>query len=229
MSKIILEIKELWKSFFFKGERVDVLKGINLNIHSGEAIAIIGASGVGKSTFLHILGALERPTKGTVLYYGKDIFNLSAKELARFRNQKIGFVFQFHYLLPEFTALENLMLPALIAGWSKEKAKKRANELLEEVVLTEKAHHRPGELSGGEQQRVAIARALMLEPEIVLADEPTGNLDEMTAKKVQMLLFSLYQKKRITLIVATHNLRFAALFPICYELTDGQFKRRELK
>ncbi|MDL1957297.1 MAG: ABC transporter ATP-binding protein [Candidatus Desulfofervidus auxilii] len=229
MSKIILEIKELWKSFFFKGERIDVLKGINLNIHTGEAIAIIGASGVGKSTFLHILGALERPTKGTVLYYGKDIFNLSPKELARFRNQKIGFVFQFHYLLPEFTALENLMLPALIAGWSKEKAKKRANELLEEVVLTEKAHHRPGELSGGEQQRVAIARALMLEPEIVLADEPTGNLDEMTAKKVQMLLFSLYQKKRITLIVATHNLRFAALFPICYELTDGQFKRRELK
>jgi len=229
MNEILFQIKKLWKSFMFKGESIDVLKGIDLDIFAGDAIAITGASGVGKSTFLHILGALEKPTKGKVLYRGRNIFELSSDELAKFRNQKIGFVFQFHYLLSEFTALENVMLPALIAGWPKAKAKERAKDLLKEVGLSEEIDRRPGELSGGEQQRIAIVRALMLEPEIILADEPTGNLDEVTAERVQMLLFSLHKKSQITLLVATHNLKFAALFPICYELTGGKLKRRIFK
>lgn len=221
----LLEVEDLWKSFQTKKERIDVLRGINLRIYPGDSIAIIGASGVGKSTFLHILGTLERPTHGQVLYKGKDVFRLLPDALARFRNQKIGFIFQFHYLLPEFNALENVMLPALIAGWTYEKARAKAKVLLEEVGLEDRVNHRAGELSGGEQQRVAIARALILEPEIILADEPTGNLDETTAQHVQQLLFSLQEKTGVAMLVTTHNLKLASSFPVCYELSAGQLKR----
>ncbi len=223
----LLEVRNLWKSFSHKEYQIEILKGIDLKIFKGNTIAITGASGVGKSTLLHILATLERPTKGKVFYKGQDLFQLSSDALARFRNQKLGFVFQFHYLLPEFTAWENVMLPALIAGWSEKKAKEKARRLLQEVGVYHRRNHRPGELSGGEQQRVAIARALVLEPELIWADEPTGNLDQNTAEKVQSLLFSIHQKTGITMIVATHNLKLASLFAICYELTQGQLIRKQ--
>ncbi len=222
MREILLKIKRVKKSFHQKSELIEVLKGINLDVYAGDRIVITGASGVGKSTLLHILGTLEKPTAGQVFYKGNDLFCLSAKSLAQFRNQKIGFIFQFHYLLLEFNALENVMLPALIAGWTKKKAALKAEELLDEVGLKDKLHYQIGELSGGEQQRVAIARALILEPEIVLADEPTGSLDEKTAEKVKELLFSLQKRKGMTLIVATHNLKLASSFPLWYELSHGQ-------
>ena len=218
----LLKIKNLKKSFHKKNEVIEVLKGINLDVYPGDRIVITGASGVGKSTFLHILGTLEKPTAGQIFYKESDIFCLSAEALAQFRNQKIGFIFQFHYLLSEFNALENVMLPALIAGWTKKRAALKAEELLTEVGLKDKLHYQIGELSGGEQQRVAIARALILEPEIVLADEPTGSLDEKTAEKVKELLFSLQKRKGMTLIVATHNLKLASSFPLWYELSHGQ-------
>ena len=223
----LLEVRNLWKSFSHKEYQIEILKGIDLKIFKGNTIAITGASGVGKSTLLHILATLERPTKGKVFYKGQDLFQLSSDALARFRNQKLGFVFQFHYLLPEFTAWENVMLPALIAGWSEKKAKEQARRLLQEVGVYHRRNHRPGELSGGEQQRVAIARALVLEPELIWADEPTGNLDQNTAEKVQSLLFSIHQKTGITMVVATHNLKLASLFAICYELTQGQLIRKQ--
>ncbi len=222
MREILLKIKRVKKSFHQKSELIEVLKGINLDVYAGDRIVITGASGVGKSTLLHILGTLEKPTAGQVFYKGNDLFCLSAKSLAQFRNQKIGFIFQFHYLLLEFNALENVMLPALIAGWTKKKAALKAEELLDEVGLKDKLHYQIGELSGGEQQRVTIARALILEPEIVLADEPTGSLDEKTAEKVKELLFSLQKRKGMTLIVATHNLKLASSFPLWYELSHGQ-------
>jgi len=223
----LLEVKNLWKSFSNKEYKIEILKGIDLKIFRGDTIAITGTSGVGKSTLLHILATLERPTKGKVFYKGQDLFQLSSDALARFRNQKLGFIFQFHYLLPEFTALENVMLPALIAGWPEKKAKAQAKRLLEEVGVYHRRNHRPGELSGGEQQRVAIARALVLEPELIWADEPTGNLDQITAEKVQNLLFSLHKKTGITMVVATHNLRLASFFAICYELTRGQLIKKK--
>jgi lipoprotein-releasing system ATP-binding protein len=161
-----------------------------------------------------------------VFYKGEDIFRLSPDALARFRNQKMGFIFQFHYLLPEFTALENVMLPALIAGWPEKKAMEQAKRLLTEVEVYHRRSHRPGELSGGEQQRIAIARSLVLEPELIWADEPTGNLDQVTAERVQNLLFSLHKNIRITIFVATHNLKLASLFSVCYELTCGQLIKR---
>lgn len=225
MNKALLEVKDLYKHFKTDKHRIDVLKGINFEVYPGEGIAIIGASGVGKSTLLHILGTLERPSMGTVLYEGENVFKLSVKELARFRNQNIGFIFQFHYLLSEFNALENVMLAALIAGWDASKAKEEALSILSKLGLADKLKQRIGELSGGERQRVAIARALILKPKLILADEPTGNLDEETASKTQDLLFELNQKG-LTIIVATHNLRLASLFPLCYELTGGTLKEK---
>lgn len=224
MNKPLLEVKNLYKHFKTDKHRIDVLKGIDFEVYPGEGIAIIGASGVGKSTLLHILGTLERPSMGTVLYEGKNVFKLALKELARFRNQTVGFIFQFHYLLSEFNALENVMLAALIAGWDASKANEEALSILSELGLADKLKQRIGELSGGERQRVAIARALILKPKLILADEPTGNLDEETASKTQDLLFGLNQKG-LTIIVATHNLRLASLFPLCYELTGGTLRR----
>ena len=201
---------------------MEVLKGVDLTFSRGEKAAIVGASGVGKTTFLHVLGTLDRPTAGKVLYEGKDIYTLNEKELALFRNREIGFVFQFHHLLPEFTALENTMMPCLIQGISKKESASRAESILTLVGLKERLPHKPGELSGGEQQRVAVARALVLEPKVLLADEPTGNLDTKTGESVFDLLQEINQIKGVTLIVVTHNLKLAEKLSRQIQLVDGK-------
>ena len=185
-------------------------------------IAIIGASGVGKSTLLHIIGTLDRPTEGKVLFDGNDIFKLDSEELARFRNKKIGFVFQFHHLLPEFTALENTMMPALINRTDKAEAEDIAKKLLKEVGLGERLNHKPGKLSGGEQQRVAVARALVLSPELVLADEPTGNLDTHTGEEIHSLLREINKTKGTTFILVTHNEKLASRADRIVKMVDGR-------
>jgi len=220
--KELIQVQQLFKSFGNGAKKVEVLRGIDLIFSQGEKAAIVGASGVGKTTLLHILGTLDRPTSGKVLYSGRDIFTLNEKELASFRNQEIGFVFQFHHLLPEFTALENTMMPCLIQGTSKKEAALRAEAMLTLVGLKDRLPHKPGELSGGEQQRVAVARALVLEPKILLADEPTGNLDSKTGESVFALLQELNRIKNITLIVVTHNPNLAAQMPRQVILTDGK-------
>ncbi len=217
-----IQVQQLYKSFGNGAKRVDVLKGIDLTFNQGERAAIVGVSGVGKTTLLHILGTLDRPTAGKVLYRGKDIFTLNERELALFRNREIGFVFQFHHLLPEFNALENTMMPCLIQGISKKEAAFRAETILSLVGLKERLSHKPGELSGGEQQRVAVARALVLEPKVLLADEPTGNLDTKTGESVFHLLQELNQIKGVTLIVVTHNLKLASQLPRQINLVDGK-------
>jgi len=201
---------------------VEVLKGVDLTFSRGERAAIVGASGVGKTTFLHVLGTIDRPTAGKVLYEGKDIYTLNEKDLALFRNREIGFVFQFHHLLPEFTALENTMMPCLIQGISKKESASRAESILTLVGLKERLPHKPGELSGGEQQRVAVARALVLEPKVLLADEPTGNLDTKTGESVFDLLQEINQIKGVTLIVVTHNLKLAEKLSRQIQLVDGK-------
>src|SRR5213594_4329062 len=188
---------------------VQVLTGLDVEVEAGERIAIVGESGVGKSTLLHLLGALDQPTGGRILFEGVDVFARSEAELAVFRNREIGFVFQFHHLLGDFTALENVMLPSLIARRPYAATRARATELLERVGLRERLAHRPGQLSGGEQQRVAVARALVLRPRLLLADEPTGNLDPATGEDVQQLMFELNQEHGAALVVATHNDRQA--------------------
>jgi lipoprotein-releasing system ATP-binding protein len=222
--KELIQVRELFKSFGNGAKRVEVLKGINLIFSQGERSAIVGASGVGKTTLLHILGTLDRPTAGSVLYGGKDIFTLNERNLALFRNREIGFVFQFHHLLPEFNALENTMIPCLIQGISKKEAALRAETILTSVGLKDRLSHKPGELSGGEQQRVAVARALVLEPKVLLADEPTGNLDTKTGESVFDLLRELNQIKGITLIIVTHNLKIASQMPRQIQLIDGKAK-----
>jgi len=201
---------------------VEVLRGVDLTFSRGEKTAIVGASGVGKTTLLHILGTLDRPTTGKVLYEGKDIYTLNEKDLALFRNREIGFVFQFHHLLPEFSALENTMMPCLIQGNPKREAVSRAEAILTLVGLKERLSHKPGELSGGEQQRVAVARALVLEPKVLLADEPTGNLDTKTGESVFDLLQELNQIRGVTLIVVTHNLKLAEKLSRQIQLIDGK-------
>jgi lipoprotein-releasing system ATP-binding protein len=220
--KDLIQVQQLYKSFGNGAKQVDVLKGIDLTFNQGERAAIVGVSGVGKTTLLHILGTLDRPTTGKVLYRGKDIFTLNERELALFRNREIGFVFQFHHLLPEFNALENTMMPCLIQGISKKEAAFRAETILSLVGLKERLSHKPGELSGGEQQRVAVARALVLEPKVLLADEPTGNLDTKTGESVFHLLQELNQIKGVTLIVVTHNLKLASQLPRQINLVDGK-------
>jgi len=189
---------------------VQVLSGFDLEVRAGERVAVVGESGVGKSTLLHLLGALDRPTDGQVLFDGADVFALPEAELASFRNRELGFVFQFHHLLGDFTALENVMLPGLIARRPAAATHTRAVELLARVGLKDRLHHRPGQLSGGEQQRVAVARAVMQRPRLVLADEPTGNLDPATGETVQQLLLELNREHGCALIVATHNDRLAS-------------------
>jgi len=201
---------------------VEVLRGVDLTFSRGEKAAIVGASGVGKTTLLHILGTLDRPTTGKVLYEGKDIYTLNEKDLALFRNREIGFVFQFHHLLPEFSALENTSMPCLIQGNTKREAVSRAEAILTLVGLKERLSHKPGELSGGEQQRVAVARALVLEPKVLLADEPTGNLDTKTGESVFDLLQELNQIRGVTLIVVTHNLKLAEKLSRQIQLIDGK-------
>jgi lipoprotein-releasing system ATP-binding protein len=220
--KELIQVQKLFKSYGNGTKRVEVLKGVDLTFSQSEKAAIVGASGVGKTTLLHVLGTLDRPTSGKILYEGKDIYTLNAKNLALFRNREIGFVFQFHHLLPEFNALENTMMPCLIQGIPKEESVSRAEAILTLVGLKERLSHKPGELSGGEQQRVAVARALVLEPKVLLADEPTGNLDTKTGESVFDLLQELNQIRGVTLIVVTHNLRLAEKLSRQIQLVDGK-------
>jgi lipoprotein-releasing system ATP-binding protein len=223
-SATVISVDGVTKTFV-SGEdrhgRLVVLRGCTLDIHEGEIIAIIGASGAGKSTLLHILGTLDRPTSGRVLYEGTDVFALGDDDLARFRNQKIGFVFQFHHLLPEFSALENVAMPSLIRGRKLTDVKSKALELLKEVGLEERAEYRPPKLSGGEQQRVAVARALMNSPSVVLADEPSGNLDSENAHMLHRLIWTLSRKRRQTFVVVTHNEALARQADRVVRIVDG--------
>jgi len=220
----LMEVRGLCKTYVTGANRVEVLKGIDLELQAGTTTALVGASGAGKSTLLQILGALDRPSSGTVHFHDSDIFSKSDSELAAFRNRSIGFVFQFHHLLPEFTALENVMMPALIARHDQKDADKTARELLSDVGLAHRLTHRPGELSGGEQQRVAIARALALSPELLLADEPTGNLDMKTSEGVHELLSELQARRGLTLVIVTHNEHLAAAMEHTVRLVDGHLE-----
>lgn len=221
----LLRVEDLHKSFVEGGEEIHVLRGLDLELGMGERVAIVGESGVGKSTLLHILGTLDRPSRGKVIFQDQELSGLNDEALSELRNREIGFVFQFHYLLPDFDAVENVMLPALIQGWEWERARARALKLLEAVGLKDRVSHRPGKLSGGEQQRVAVARCVILEPRLILADEPTGDLDPHTAEEVQELLFRLNEERGVALVVATHNRRFAAKMGTQMELRDGRLWR----
>jgi len=218
----LLITKNLHKSFHINGQELHILKGIDITIYQGEMIAIMGASGVGKSTLLNILGALDRPTTGEIIFSGTNIFEKSDAELASFRNRKVGFVFQFHHLLPEFNALENVMLPTMILKMDQRKAISLAEDVLSRVGLKDRMKHRPGELSGGEQQRVAIARALITNPGIVLADEPTGNLDSHTGEDVFALLKRINREYNTTFVIVTHNEKLALQADRILKMVDGQ-------
>jgi lipoprotein-releasing system ATP-binding protein len=220
----LLKVRGLCKTYSMGRHMIEVLAGIDLELEAATTTALVGASGAGKSTLLHLLGALDRPTSGTVYFRDEDIFKKNDRELASFRNRSIGFVFQFHHLLPEFTSLENVMMPALIARVPKNEARALAEELLNDVGLAQRMIHRPGELSGGEQQRVAIARALVLSPALLLADEPTGNLEMKTSDGVHAVLNELQQKKGLTLVVVTHNERLAAAMGKTVRLIDGRLE-----
>ncbi len=216
----LITVKDLNKTFVSSGRHLQVLHDISFEIAEGDMTALTGPSGVGKSTLLHILGTLDRPTAGQVLYEDSNVFTFSNDELARFRRSSIGFVFQFHHLLPEFNTLENTLMPALIAGIRNEDAEKKARKLLDDVGLSERITHKPGELSGGEQQRVAVARALMLEPRVVLADEPTGNLDTGTGEELFNLLKGL-NEKGTSFIIVTHNETLASQCSRTIKMKDG--------
>ena len=216
---MIIKAENIHKSF----DTLEVLKGIDFYAQEGEIISIMGASGAGKSTLLQILGTLSTPDSGTLEIDGCDVLNLNGKELASFRGRKTGFVFQAHHLLPEFTAVENVMMPALIAGRKQREARSAALELLESVGLADRIDHKPSELSGGEQQRVAIARALINKPSVLFADEPTGNLDSVTKQEIHKLLFSLREKYGQTIVIVTHDPELAALCDRCLNMKDGIF------
>lgn len=224
-SSPLVVVEDLHKSFDHLGNQLDVLTGIDLTIQQGEIMSIVGASGAGKSTLLHCLGTLDVPTKGKISLGGQELTSMKGSQLARLRNRDIGFVFQFHHLLPEFNALENVMMPGLIGGESRKSMKLRAERLLSEVGLAERLDHRPGEMSGGEQQRVAVARALVLSPRLLLADEPTGNLDSATSEAIHDLFFTMNRKHSITIVVVTHNLSFAQRMPRVVEMLDGKIVR----
>lgn len=221
MSDVLIECRRLTKSFQKDGQTIDVLKGVDLDVRRGETLAIRGASGAGKSTLLHVLGTLEPASSGKLFFAGEDISSFSADRLAKFRNQHLGFIFQFHYLLQEFTALENVMMPAAISGGSDASARSRAQTLLAEVGLSHRLNHRPAELSGGEQQRVALARAMLMQPKLILADEPTGNLDRTNAKMVQELLLKLSKEHGVTIILVTHDGDLAQSFSRQITMSDG--------
>lgn len=219
---ILLQAKNIYKAFVMGTQTVEVLKGINLDIYRGEMLAMVGASGAGKSTFLHIMGTLDQPTQGSILYDGQDIFALPEEALAVFRNRRLGFVFQFHHLLPEFTALENTYLPVLMQKRPQRQAIDEATTLLTEVGLAHRLHHKPGELSGGEQQRVAVARALIQSPDIVFADEPTGNLDTKTGEVLFELLQGLNQKRHTAFVIVTHNEHLSDRVDRLIHMQDGK-------
>ena len=221
MSDNIIKIRNLYKSYDGSHSRLEILKNLNFDIQSGESFAVVGASGIGKSTLLHILGTLDRPDSGTIFFKGEDVFKFNETRLAGFRNETIGFVFQFHYLLAEFSAIENVMIPALINGIKTETAEELSEEILIRVGLKDRLMHPVGKLSGGEQQRVALARALVLKPDILLADEPTGNLDKKTSEEVHHLLLELNQEFKMTLIVVTHNMDLASHMAREVTIIDG--------
>jgi lipoprotein-releasing system ATP-binding protein len=218
----LLSARDIDKSYSEGGKEIVVLRQLSLELKNAERLAIVGESGVGKSTLLHILGTLDRPTRGRIIYSGKELPLDDEAALSAFRNREIGFVFQFHYLLPDFSALENVMLPALIQGLSLAQAREQAEDLLESVGLKERMSHRPGKLSGGEQQRVSVARSVILQPKLILADEPTGSLDFRIGQEVHDLLFRLNEQRGVGLIIATHNRDFAEKIGRQLELRDGQ-------
>lgn len=219
---MLLEVIDVHKGFERGRARLEVLRGVTFEVAGGEMLAVVGPSGSGKSTLLHLIGALERPNRGTIRFKHQDLFELSALEQAAFRNRHVGFVFQFHHLLPELTAIENVMLPGLIARRTRHEVLTDATTLLTKMGLAQRIEHRPGELSGGEQQRVAIARALVNHPDLVLADEPTGNLDRQSGEAIQGLLRSLNQERQQTFIVVTHNEAFAKALDRTVRLIDGK-------
>lgn len=223
MSEIFLQARHITKAYAQGAGELQILKGVDLDVREGESISILGSSGAGKSTLLHILGTLDRPNEGTLTMAGQNLLELGDTELAAFRNREMGFVFQSHYLLGEFNALENVMMPCRIAGDSRVAARIKAQELLEVMGLSARASHFPNELSGGELQRVAIARALVRKPRILFADEPTGNLDSQNSLMIQNLFFSLKERYGLTLIVVTHDISFAQKFNRSLRISDGRF------
>ena len=223
----LIVVEDLHKSFVHMGRRLNVLRGIDMTIDQGEVVAIVGPSGAGKSTLLHCIGTLDLPSSGRIRLGNDELTGLSSSKLASIRNRTIGFVFQFHHLLPEFNALENVMMPGLIQGKSRREMEGPARALLTEVGLVERVTHRPGELSGGEQQRVALARALVLSPKLLLADEPTGNLDTGTSSAMHHLFFEINRKHGTTIVVVTHNQLFAESMPRVVTMLDGRIDRDE--
>ncbi len=218
----ILKVENLKKVYVTEADRVEALKGVSFELKKGEFCLLMGASGSGKSTLLHIMGTLDRPTEGKVYFKGKDLFLLSNKELARFRNRKLGFVFQFHYLIKELTVLENVMVPLMIAGKKESEAKEKAAQILKTLGLEHRLSHRPFEISGGEQQRTAVARALVTDPELVLADEPTGNLDTESSMKLIELMLKLNRETGTTFFIATHNRELEKFADRVYFIKDGK-------
>ncbi len=225
MSQPLLKISDVTK-VYAKGEKA-VLRGIHFEVQAGETVSIIGASGTGKSTLLHILGALDAPTQGKVFFEGQDLFVLADEAQARFRNEKLGFVFQFHHLLPDFTALENIMMPLLLRGMPLRNREEKAQVVLKEVGLSDKANSLPAQLSGGEQQRIAVARAIVTDPVLLLADEPTGNLDAATGERLMELLFDLNRQRGLTLVYVSHNETLAAQAQRCFRLVAGEIHEGE--
>lgn len=218
----LVEVSHLFKSFRSGDERLDILVDLDLQVRRGAMIAVTGASGSGKSTFLHLVGGVDTPDSGTIRIAGQDIGHLDKSALAQFRNRHVGFVFQFHHLLPEFSAMENVMFPLMLRGMSRAEAQPSTVKLLEEVGLADRGEHRPGELSGGEQQRVAVARALAGNPSLLLADEPTGNLDVYTAETIHRLLIEVHSRHELTSIIVTHNARLAHLCDSEYRMIGGR-------
>ena len=225
MSENIYSVKNLVKRFNNNGSDVYTLNGLDLDIYSGETLGVIGASGSGKSTLLHVLGTLDSPTEGSVEYNGKNLFDKDENELTEFRNAEIGFVFQFHYLMPEFTALENVMFPCLIKRENIEDSKDKAFDILKQVGLENRVNHRPGELSGGEQQRVSIARAMVLKPNVIFADEPTGNLDLKTGLSILEIFLRLNKDYNITFVLVTHNTEVTKELDRTITISDGKISK----
>jgi lipoprotein-releasing system ATP-binding protein len=227
MAEPLLRALQIYKSYQQGASELPILKGLDLDIFEGEAVSIMGASGAGKSTLMHVLGTLDRPNRGQLWFQDKNLLQMGDDEISLFRNEKMGFVFQFHHLLSELTALENIILPGRIAGLEISEVRKRGYELLHLMGIRERADHYPNELSGGELQRVAIARALVRRPKVLFADEPTGNLDSTNSIKVQELFFTLKQEYGLTLVVVTHDLNFGQKFPRLLIMKDGRFSNQD--